>query len=672
MTLPLLGLLVPAAASAQLAIGPQESVHAGTRAGGPLNLDDWGSGLVVQLPSRPPLAVSPTAEGDGFALAIPSHDGTSASVYFPAEMSTDVAVCTPACPGTSAVVSLAAGYEAVVSVLGPTAEVSFPNGAALDLGGSEVEVQFPGGGVPISLSNDDTERLAIEFPAQPGVPGVRASVRGSIAIDFPTGTRIALDTTWGPLDLAGPDLTVTLPSAEATVVVRSALGGLTVSFPSGSAAVVAGQLRGYVVGAAVVTPAVVPAGAQEWASTALPLGACGGRVVQGDFDGDGLADLACGLDAAGATDKVWVHRSTGAAFAASPWFQSAPGQFDMSACGDRFEVGDFNGDGKDDLACGYDYGASTGEVLVFLSTGTRFELQGWYSSGAGQFRMPACESRFVVGDFDGDGKDDLACGYDYGASTSEVFVLVSAGTRFTLQSWHRSGTGQFRMGACESRFVVGDFNGDGKDDLACGYDYGASTSEVFVFVSAGSRFDLQGWHQSGAGQFRMPACGDRFVVGDLDADGKDDLACGYDYGASLGGELLVFLSTGSRFGLQGWARTSFGLAQCGGRFRAADVNGDGLADITCGYDYGDGRSSGIFQWLSTGISAAFVHRFGSSSFDMATCGNRLLASKVSSRGRRTDLVCAADVGSSTARMYVWRAPRIPRTSSGQFIVPTTN
>ncbi|HEY3352595.1 MAG TPA: FG-GAP-like repeat-containing protein, partial [Polyangia bacterium] len=261
--------------------------------------------------------------------------------------------------------------------------------------------------------------------------------------------------------------------------------------------------------------------------------------------GDGKTDLACGYDYGGSNAALFTFVSTGSSFSAQQWWLSGAGNFAWSACGGRFTTGDFNGDGKTDLACGYDYGNSNAALFTFLSLGSSFSVQQWWLSGAGNFAWSACGGRFTTGDFNGDGKTDLACGYDYGGSNAAVFVFLSLGTSFTVQQWWLSGAGNFAWSACGDRFTAGDFNGDGRTDLVCGYDYGSSNAAVFVFLSLGSSVSVQQWWLSGVGNFAWSACGGRFAAADFNGDGKTDLACGYDYGSSNAAMFTWVASSGA-------------------------------------------------------------------------------------------------------------------------------
>ncbi|WP_261568478.1 FG-GAP repeat domain-containing protein, partial [Frankia gtarii] len=94
----------------------------------------------------------------------------------------------------------------------------------------------------------------------------------------------------------------------------------------------------------------------------------------------------------------------------------------------------------------------------------------------------------LVGDFNGDGKDDIAT-FTRGPA-ADVFVALSNGSGFvgTGVKWHD----HFAVG--NEVPLVGDFNGDGKDDIAT-FTRG-SAADVFVALSNGSRFVGTGvkWH----------------------------------------------------------------------------------------------------------------------------------------------------------------------------------
>jgi hypothetical protein len=114
-------------------------------------------------------------------------------------------------------------------------------------------------------------------------------------------------------------------------------------------------------------------------------------------------------------------------------------------------VGDFNGDGKSDLATANVNGGSGGNVSVLLGTGT-----GSFGT-ATNFSVGSLPASVTVGDFNGDGKSDLAVA---NFNSNNVSVLLGTGTG-------SFGTAtNFTVGSSPISVAVGDFNGDGKSDLA--------------------------------------------------------------------------------------------------------------------------------------------------------------------------------------------------------------
>ncbi|WP_163865467.1 FG-GAP repeat domain-containing protein [Myxococcus eversor] len=127
------------------------------------------------------------------------------------------------------------------------------------------------------------------------------------------------------------------------------------------------------------------------------------------------------------------------------------------------------------------------EALYTTSFATRFQYQGdfgWWGSNGG-YSADAVTGRMVSGDFNGDGRDDIAQLYKYGAFSSRVHVLLSTGTSFQYQGdfgWWGS-NGGYSPDAVTGRMVSGDFNGDGSDDIALLYKYDPSWSRVHVLLA---------------------------------------------------------------------------------------------------------------------------------------------------------------------------------------------
>ncbi|GIJ76180.1 Repeat domain-containing protein [Micromonospora phaseoli] len=261
---------------------------------------------------------------------------------------------------------------------------------------------------------------------------------------------------------------------------------------------------------------------------------------------------------------------------------------------------DVDGDGRDDIVT-FTRGAAA-DVWVALSTGSGFTAgTKWHEYFSAGEEIP------LLGDVDGDGRDDLIT-FTRGAS-AHVYVALSTGTSFgPSQLWHT----RFAVG--NETPVVGDFNGDGRDDIATvtrGIRVHPSTNRtVFVALSNGSQFVGTGvsWTSGFPGADAIP------LVGDFDCDGRDDLVAVDRVGAGL---LRVSASQGDRFA----TATYWGHPLALGTDVPAvgDVNGDGCADLV-GFARGDRRS--------VVVALSMVRSWSLRQFGTATVWHRDFASGV--------------------------------------------
>jgi hypothetical protein len=291
-------------------------------------------------------------------------------------------------------------------------------------------------------------------------------------------------------------------------------------------------------------------------SAASPVAAGAGplSVAVGDFNGDGIPDLAI-ANSIGSNVSVLLGDGTGG-------FVPALGSpFATGVDPTWVAVGDFNGDGNQDLAIAN----GAGSVTVLLGDGT-----GGFTAAVGSPFAAGSGPFFVaVADFNGDGKPDLAVA-DYGSAT--VTVLLGDGTGgFTLAPGS-----PFAAGSEPTAIAVGDFNGDGIPDLAVSDEGGANNAVVLLGNGAG------GFSAAPGSPFAAGANAFSIVVGDFNGDGVQDLVLA----SQSGNNLTVLLGQAAQgCDLNGDGKVDVGDVQraineaLGGAPAVDDLNGDGVVNV---------------------------------------------------------------------------------------------
>lgn len=250
-------------------------------------------------------------------------------------------------------------------------------------------------------------------------------------------------------------------------------------------------------------------------------------------------------------------------------------------------VGDFNGDGLDDVATfvrSATVGAPQGDVYVALNfRGERFAIPSKWNEAFGSDAEPV-----MTGDFNGDGRDDIIA---FIPADGHVWVALSNGTAFVDSRRWRSA----RFWTAPEIPLVGDFNGDGRDDIAA-FRRGAGGG-VRVALSNGTSFNAPTiWHETFCRGEEIPR------IGDVNGDGRADIVSFIRHTRPQPelGHVEVALSNGA----SGFAYGS--LAFWHQRFATdanfeplvADVNGDGSDDILA--VHADGR---VFAAVKTAVNS---------------------------------------------------------------------
>lgn len=229
------------------------------------------------------------------------------------------------------------------------------------------------------------------------------------------------------------------------------------------------------------------------------LGSAG--AAAGDFNGDGVSDLAAGAatwNANDGTGRVYliegpISGRMGAEDAAAAWDGEAP----LHNAGRSLSSGDLNGDGYADLAVGapgYDaLGEGQGAVYVLygpvVGTGSLADAAARVEGAAAGDALGTAVD--AGGDSNGDGRADLwvgAPGHDRAADDAGAAALFSSELLGALR-WDDAPFRVFGVGAGEragqSLSMAGDHNGDGLDDALIGAPGLRSAGGAYLVLSVG-------------------------------------------------------------------------------------------------------------------------------------------------------------------------------------------
>ena len=220
------------------------------------------------------------------------------------------------------------------------------------------------------------------------------------------------------------------------------------------------------------------------------------------------------------------------------WY-TANGTFYASNVKNRVTSGNFDDDGCDEIAAMYYYPDWSMKIFVFdpVQSGGVWSMSGspWYSDGAGMFDANMVTGRFAAGDFDGDGRDEVAAMFKTSSASDTKLFVFDKGTSpsFSASVWYTPTNGDsFAAANAEGTFVTGNFVGDSRDDIAVIYKY-PSTANVLVFEATDNHF-AAGHTTVHRGQGNYTFEGMQYGVfgGKTDADGYEEIIAMYRQGTN--------------------------------------------------------------------------------------------------------------------------------------------
>ncbi|MER5836009.1 VCBS repeat-containing protein [Streptomyces sp. NPDC002130] len=378
----------------------------------------------------------------------------------------------------------------------------------------------------------------------------------------------------------------------------------------------------------------------------------GTHAARADFNGDGIGDVAFSASGSHVNGKkdagrlvVLYGTKTGVSSAKrSAISQDTAGNPGTAETGDVFGAdsayADFNGDGYDDLAVSSpmeDVGSDKdgGAVAVLWGSAQGITGKGVSIADAAPTKHDRWGRNLAAGDFDGDGKADLAVG-----NTSNVIHVLKGGIsasgtavkgRYSVKApVQASGDGSGPL-----NITAGDVNGDRRTDLVVdGFETatGQYWNTNYLLPGTGSGLSATGARPLKAGVITG--------IGDINGDGYGDIVTGMHWNKADDGVAFPGASDGGKvwitYGAADGVGSTTGITQNTGNVPGSsekddyfgyeldlgDVNGDGHQDLVVGVageDIGSVADAGQLVVLY-GSAAGINTSTGTQSFAQSTAG----------------------------------------------------
>ena len=332
-------------------------------------------------------------------------------------------------------------------------------------------------------------------------------------------------------------------------------------------------------------------------------------LASGDLDGDGLPEIIVGRNL-GDNMRWAVYRAF-----VDGVVQVGPEQghgWGDSRGTSAIASADIDNDGKDEVIVGRNAGGNMRWAafrLVGVGEGANFMLVGGeQGTGWGDSRGT---SALATGDVDGDGVPEVAVGRNAGDNMRwAVFRFNAVTNSFDLVGSEQGhGWGDDRA---VTALAMGDVDGDGRDEVAVGRNAGGNMRwAVYRFdptIGPAGDFAPVGSEQGhGWGDDRAVTA---LAMGDVDGDGRDEVAVGRNAGGNMRWAVYRFdptIGTSGDFALFGTEHGhEWGDSRGTAALAVGDVDGDLLQDVVVGRNAGENMRWAAYRITPAGTDMMLI------------------------------------------------------------------
>ena len=335
---------------------------------------------------------------------------------------------------------------------------------------------------------------------------------------------------------------------------------------------------------------------QDFATGAIPY-----SVAIGDLDGDGKPDLAV---VNSASNTVSVFRNTSESGSMSIGSFTTKVDFSTGAQPISVAIGDLDGDSKPDLVVA---NFDSKSVSVYRNTSTSGSINATSFAAKVDFTTGEGSGSVAIGDLDGDGKLDLVVA---NRNLNTLSVLHNRTSNGIIGSSSFASKVDFGTGAEPFSVAIGDFNGDGKPDLAVA---NKSSNNVSVYRNITAMGSINSVSFAPKVDFTTGTYPISLAIGDLDGDGKLDLALANNFSKTV--SVLRNTANSGSIGNGSFApKVDFANGLDPFSLTIGDVDGDGKPDLAVGSLI----SNTISVYRNTSISGSISSASFSTKVDFAT------------------------------------------------------
>lgn len=353
----------------------------------------------------------------------------------------------------------------------------------------------------------------------------------------------------------------------------------------------------------------------------------------GDVNADGYADLVSGAsyEYGGNVGKVYVFYSKGQNGIAAASYTDADVVLTNSAAdqlGYSVSLGDVNGDGITDIAASGYIGSGTVRIYAGSASGVNTTPITSITGPGSNFG-----ASLTLGDLNGDGFYDLIVDANtFSTNAGRIYIFHSTGPAGITTTSTASGVALMLTGeAASNNFGINllsdDINRDGFGDLLVGAPgYAGNQGAAYVFY--GSLTGITAGTPTAATPkltgSTAEGFGGAFSIGDVNGDGKADIAVGSTSFSGSMGKLSIYHFSGTQ--ISGTPATVILGEAAGDTYGISgfsDLNGDGFADLIAAAQANASSSGKAYVYRSPGATGITISTPTSANFMITSTVNSL-------------------------------------------------